>query len=832
MVTPGLAGRAVRHQPAAFAAAFFTLALSAFLVTVCGGLLETGLAHDIPPQRLLTAPVVVTGTQDYRGAPLPERDRLTPGTASEIAAFPGVARTVADVTFPVTVPRGGQPTSLSVDGHGWSSAQLTPYRLISGRAPASPGDVVLDANLAADLHLTINSQLQAQAHGTAFAWRVVGIADSASSLAPALFVTDPLATALTGQPGLVDSVAVYPSPGTSTGALATRITAALPQGSALVLTGAARGRAEFPDAAGQSANLIPLAGASGGLMTMVAVFIVASTLGLAVQLRRRQIALLRAVGAAPRQLRRLVLCQTLLVAVPAAGLGLLPTEAAGRQLLAAMGRHGLTTGHLVYHQSFVPTLSGAGIAVLTGVIAALVASRGAIRVPAVEALASDSTPQPWMSRPRLVFGLLALAGAVALALVTAIVFDGPIAASTAAPSAMLWALSLALLGPAVTRPVLVVLGKVAAVLAPATGHLAMRTIQGRGAAAAALVTPVMLATGLTTALLYMQTSQQAVTERSYAQHLQANLVVSSPAGGLPLGLAAQLSRLPGVVASPLVTSYGFLNVAPGAGQRHESDPDSVPLLGLDGATASRVASYQVTSGNLARLSGHTIAIPASWARSGEDVGDTLTLRFGDNAVSRLRIVAVFTDQRGYPVLLLPAALLAPHTTSGLAEQVLVSTTPHSSLVPLQQDLRHLAPETQVSTRSSTLAAFAAQEQTGAWVYYMFVAALIAYVAVSLISSTVAATARRRPQLQMLRRIGASRGQVGRAMTIEAALVAIAGIVLGTMVALAVLLPFDSALGAPGLPAGPLLTYLTVITGAAALTVAVTILSARLPIRRM
>ena len=526
MVTPGLAGRAVRHQPAAFAAAFLALALSAFLVTVCGGVLETGLAHDIPPQRLLTAPVVVTGAQDYLGAPLPERSRLAPGMASEIGALPGVARTVADVTFPVTVPRGGQP-GLSVDGHGWSSAQLTPYRLISGRAPASPGDVVLDANLAADLHLTINSRLQAQAHGTAFAWRVVGIADSASSLAPALFVTDPLAMALTGQPGLVDSVAVYPGPGTTTGALASRITAALPQGSALVLTGAARGRAEFPDAAGQSANLISLAGASGGLMTMVAVFIVASTLGLAVQLRRRQIALLRAVGAAPGQLRRLVLCQTFLVAVPAAGLGLLPTEAAGRQLLAAMGRHGLTSGHLVYHQSFVPTLSGAGIAVVTGVIAALVASRGAIRVPAVEALASDSAPQPWMSWPRLVFGLLALAGALALALVTALVFDGPIAASTAAPSAMLWALSLALLGPAVARPVLSALGKVVAVLAPATGHLAMRTIQGRGAAAAALVTPVMLATGLTTALLYMQTSQQAATEHSYAQHLQANLVVSS-----------------------------------------------------------------------------------------------------------------------------------------------------------------------------------------------------------------------------------------------------------------------------------------------------------------
>jgi putative ABC transport system permease protein len=827
MVILGLAVRSVRHQPAAFAASFLTLALSAFLVTVCGGVLETGITSDVPPQRLLTAPVVVTGVQDYLGTPLPERARLAPGLASEIAAVPGVARTVPDVPFPVTVLSGRQAEGPPVDGHDWSAAQLTPYRLISGRAPTGPGDVVLDAHLADRLHLTINSRLQALAHGTVVTLRVTGIADSAASLAPALFVTDTRALALTGQPGLMDSFGVYPRPGVAAGLLASRIKAALPHGSALVLTGDARGRAEFPAAAGDSFNLIPLAAVSGPCMIVVAMFIVASTLGLAVQLRRRQIALLRAVGATPRQLRRLVLRQTLLVAIPAVCLGLLPTEAAGRQLVSAMADHGLVTGDLIYHQNFIPTLTGAAIAVFTGVIAALVASRGAIRVPPVAALGSDNTPQRWMSWPRLALGLLFLAGAIALSVVTALVFNGQIAASTAGPSAMAWVITLALLGPALTRPVLSVLGRAAAALAPRAGHLAMLTIQGRGARTAALVTPVMLATGLATALLYMQTSQQAATEQAYAQHLEANLVISSPAGGLPLGLATQVSRLPGVVASPLVTSNGFLNLPP-ATWAAAGGPNSVPLLGLNGATASRVASYQVTSGSLARLSGDTIAIPASWAKSGQEVGDTLMLRFGDNTVMRLRIVALFTAQRGYPVLLLPAALLAPHTTSGLAEQVLVSTAPNTDLNSLEHTLSRMAADIQVSSRSETLAAFSAQnQQTTGSIYYMFLVAVVAYVTVYLTSSTVAATTRRRPQLHMLRQIGASGSQVVLAVTIEGALVAATGIVLGTLVALATLLPFDSAIGAPGLPAGSPLIYLTVIALAAALTIAVTSLSARL-----
>src|SRR5205823_964626 len=101
-----------------------------------------------------------------------------------------------------------------------------------------------------------------------------------------------------------------------------------------------------------------------------------------------------------------------------------------------------------------------------------------------------------------------------------------------------------------------------------------------------------------------------------------------------------------------------------------------------------------------------------------------------------------------------------------------------------------------------------------------------YATVSLVNTIVTAAARRRPQLRLLRLAGASAGQVRRTLTIEAMMAAAAGIVLGTTAALAALLPFDSALGVPGLPAGPAWIYLAVTGAAALLTVAVTRLSAR------
>src|SRR5215475_272265 len=158
MVMFQLARCTVRHRVAGFAASFAALALATLLVTVCGGLMETGLRSDVQPQRLLTAPILVTGAQSFGGQPLAERDRLPLTLAAELAAVPGAGRAVGDVSFPVRVLRGGQPAAFPpIEAHGWSSAQLTPYRLITGRKPAGPGEVVLSQQMAGRLDINADS---------------------------------------------------------------------------------------------------------------------------------------------------------------------------------------------------------------------------------------------------------------------------------------------------------------------------------------------------------------------------------------------------------------------------------------------------------------------------------------------------------------------------------------------------------------------------------------------------------------------------------------------------------------------------------------------------
>ncbi|MCW2916614.1 MAG: transporter permease [Actinomycetia bacterium] len=86
---------------------------------------------------------------------------------------------------------------------------------------------------------------------------------------------------------------------------------------AVVLTGDDLTRID-PDSTGGSeelANAQAMAGSTTGLAVCVAVFVVA-TFALAAEQHRRELALLRLVGAAPKQVRRMVLGETLLIGWP------------------------------------------------------------------------------------------------------------------------------------------------------------------------------------------------------------------------------------------------------------------------------------------------------------------------------------------------------------------------------------------------------------------------------------------------------------------------------------------------------------------------------------
>ncbi|MEV7801872.1 FtsX-like permease family protein [Microbispora sp. NPDC088329] len=598
------------------------------------------------------------------------------------------------------------------------------------------------------------------------------------------------------------AVAVWTTPDSGE-AVADRIERAVP--GTVALTGDERGLAEHPEALLSRENLVVLAAVFGAMAVMVALFVVSTTLALAVRQRRREMALLRAVGATPSQVRRMVLIEALAVAAPATALGCLAAPFLGRWLLARLAGAGVVPPVVEFRQGLIPPLVAAGVAVLTAVVAVLAGVRGTVLARPTEALAEAALPAGRVGPLRRALAAFCFAGGVALALVSVLFMPVSLVSSTAGPAVLLWAVGLALLGPALVKWITNALPW--PFRGPA-GHLAILNCRARAVTLAAVITPITLASGMATANLYMQTTQAGAASAAYAHTLRADAALSpvSP------GLLDRVRAVPGVEgASEYVTSTGFVERPHDNWQRE----DGWPLWGVTAEGVARTMAFDVAAGSLADLRGNTVALTIEHARDigrGVGLGDTITLRLGDRTAVDLRVVALLRVETGAELFVLPAALLAPHTTAGVPESVLVSAAPGTDLGGLGVDVRD---------RGALTAAHDAGQSTQAWVNYLLIAMILAYTAISLVNTQVMATAQRRREFALQRLTGATRAQVMRMTGLESLLVTGVGVLLGTVAAVVSLVPFAVAVAGTPFPSGPVAIYLVIVAAAAALVLAAT-----------
>ncbi|MFI5607530.1 ABC transporter permease [Amycolatopsis sp. NPDC051903] len=809
-----LALRTLRLRKGGFLATFVAAFLGAVIVSACGGLMETGILADAPPQRLAAAPIVVAGQQETElpkrdpaeedpkteSVLLPERVRLDPGLADRIRSTPGVSAVVGDVTVPVVTPGG--PAA----GHGWNSAVLTPSSLTAGHAPG-PGEVVV-----AGLPAQPGAMIQLAAHGTTGQYRVAGIAGATQ---PEVFFTEADAESLAG--GQVDDFGVFTTENPET------VAARLNLGPGVVaLTGDDRGRAEFPQAEAAGEGLVALSAVSGGLSVLVALFVVASTLALATQQRRRELALLRAIGTTPRQLRRMVLGEAMTIGVLAIAAAVALGPLLGRWLFGRLVNAGVVPEVVRFHQGWLPMTVAAGATALAVLIAALVAARRVSRIRPTEALAEASVERRWLTPVRFVLAVLCFGGGTALGIVTLAVMTGPVAASTAGPAVLLWAIGVAAISPGVTKLVAALLHGPVRLFGGVTGWLAVVNTRATATRVSGAVTPIVLAVGIATGNIYLQTTQQAVSQQAFTEDLRADAVVAAPAGVSP-ELLHRVQQAPGVAAaSEYATSTVFVT-AP-----FDDSRDGHPALGLTAASAAGTTSAAVTGGSLGALTGDTVALPDTVAAElHRGVGDPVTLRLGDGHDVTVRVVALVAQRPGFEALLFPAGLLAAHTTAGLAPQVLVRAAPgvdHARLAASLTAATAGEPVT-VGDREALLAAHAADDEIGAWVNYLMLAMIIGYTVISVVNTLVMATARRRREFGLQRLGGFTRTQVLRMAGVEGGVIAAIGILLGTVVSAGAIVPFCLVATGSPLPIGPAAVYLTVIAIAAVLALGASVVPA-------
>ncbi|MFD3380705.1 MULTISPECIES: FtsX-like permease family protein [unclassified Streptomyces] len=245
-------------------------------------------------------------------------------------------------------------------------------------------------------------------------------------------------------------------------------------------------------------TLSTAAGVVGGYGTLLVFFAVASTLTVNVRQRSAEIELLRCSGATPAQIKRMVVGESVAVALVGALLAIGPAMLGGRLLLDLFKDSGQVAESVDHSFGTIALVSGIDITVLAAAGAAFLAVRRATRKTGPR-----GRGRTFFVRAALVLGGLSVCSTFAFSSTDAALM------APAAYGAILLAVGFALLSPKLLRALLDRLP-----LTGPSGYLAVRTMRERAAQLSGVLMPLILFTAMATATLYMQAVENDAIDAS------------------------------------------------------------------------------------------------------------------------------------------------------------------------------------------------------------------------------------------------------------------------------------------------------------------------------
>jgi putative ABC transport system permease protein len=240
--------------------------------------------------------------------------------------------------------------------------------------------------------------------------------------------------------------------------------------------------------------LITIGAVVGGWSELIVLFSVASTVGIVAEQRAREAALLRTIGATPRQARALIVYEAIVVALVAAGVGALIASIGGRLLFSALQDGHLITAASSFAGGPASISAAASIVVVIGAVAAVIASRRATRGPAGISLRAAEAPARRIRWWRILIGAFLVADGLASAIVTITITGNATEAypamSTSGSASVVVGVGLAVLAPWLLRVLATPLRPLLA--GSGAGHLAAENTTRRAYLLGGMLAPVIV----------------------------------------------------------------------------------------------------------------------------------------------------------------------------------------------------------------------------------------------------------------------------------------------------------------------------------------------------
>lgn len=785
----------MRARWVTFTGSFVALALGVGLIAATGlALAATFQAPHRGPERFAAVPVVVRASDTLRvSTPVGERtQRLTDPRAVPdglAAALARLGATVEDRTFPVSLADaslgGGSDSGggSGAVGHPWSVAAATPYRLTDGRAPATSEEIVVAVGPTTRARsgggVEVGDRVRVRTPAGTGSRTVVGTVGATDFENP-VFFTDAEAAQLSPR---IDALVVHADP--TAVRKAVRATAGTqasdtPAGSGTgfeVLTGDERRRAD-PDPDRDSEALVAvnaLLGTAAGITCFVSVFVVASTFAFAVAQRRRELGLLRTAGATPRQIRRTVFAEAVLVAVPASAAGCLLGDMGAPPLAAWLVDNGIAPPWFAIGDQTWPLHTAFWTGLCVAMAGVLTSSWRAGRIKPTEALREAAVDSGAMPPSRRLLGALVLLAGLGL-LVWSLATDPgeALKRKTYITRPMLLIVGFALYAPVLVPPVVRLVTWLPARLPGATGLLARQNAATGVRRTAAVAAPVLITVALAASLLGTTATISEAKSTEAAAQTSADYVVAAPGeeGALPDAFVTRARGIPGTaVSASRATAVTVL----------EEDVALVTTeaRAVDPADLAAVARLPVASGRVADLDDGGIVVNEEWLEG--TVGQRVRVWLGDGREATLRIVAVLRTGTGDN-----GVYVTPRNAPGATvDRVDIKLRDGADVAAVDAALREAgrATGTAVLTKDAWVQRShpRSSESTRLGMLLILGIALL-YTGIALVNTLVMATSDRVGDLAVLRLTGATKPQVLRLVAAEALVVVAVGSLLGAAVA--------------------------------------------------
>ncbi|GAB3078295.1 ABC transporter permease [Corynebacterium aquatimens] len=523
---------------------------------------------------------------------------------------------------------------------------------------------------------------------------------------------------------------------------------------------------------------------------LVGTFLIANTFSMIVAQRTKEFALLRALGAAQRQITRSVVVEAVIVGVIGSAVGVVAGLGIVSLIRAIMERQGAELPGaglgLSWDAVVIPILVGLVVTVLS----AWAPARRAGRVQPVEAMRSSEAAAPQPLKVRTIIGAILLAAGAAFVAWGVSWEDGSTGnrASLVGVAAVCVIVGLFLAGPALSLPIVPGLGRVLGAPFGAVGSLAATNSKRNPRRVAATAFALMLGIALVTVIGMLGATMQRSVDDVLENEVNADYVMYGPQMGsfpIPADLPERVAKVDGVTDvmsnanAPLTVNGKYEIGFGGEGVSTVLSGDPAKLLKLD-----------VVEG-VSDLSGGGVLMNATKAEEmGVKVGQEVEIAAPGVSPKKVKapVVGLFGDSN----ILSGWAIAEPTAKDVLPPQMFMV-----AMVGVNNDGSVTDEQLRINLENAVkqdivVQVYTAKEVGGEAskfidqmlsILYALLSLAVVIAILGIVNTLTLSVIERRQEIGMLRAVGTRRGQVRRMIVLESVQIAIFGALLGIVTGL-------------------------------------------------